>query len=355
MRAWFDCYLRAPACDGRADRRRRRVRRSSAGQRAASGRPAARRRPTIVAFPGVTTFARSGKAVRTSAPLRKRDRGLRRADGARRRSQRAAAGRGSSPCSRPARRRARRSSSAPAACRRSPARRRSRSSSASQATFVPKGSRLTLTLASSSTAQSTREPPLPRPPDAAERSRTRRHRRPQAAGPAHAGHEVIARAAAVALVALALVASGRRAPRRRTRASRRRASCSAAPCRSRARRPRSARSGPGAKAYFDYVNAKGGVNGRKIEYRYYDDAYNPAQTVQLTRRLVEQDKVFAVFNSVGTANNLAIRDYLNAQKVPQLFAADGSQSIGRSFARYPWTMGFLRATAARATSTGRRS
>ena len=99
--------------------------------------------------------------------------------------------------------------------------------------------------------------------------------------------------------------------------------------------------GPGAKAYFDYMNAKGGVNGRKIEYRYYDDAYNPAQTVQLTRRLVEQDKVFAIFNSIGTANNLAVREYLNAQKVPQLYAGDGSQSIGRSFARYPWTMGFL--------------
>ena len=99
--------------------------------------------------------------------------------------------------------------------------------------------------------------------------------------------------------------------------------------------------GPGAKAYFDYVNARGGVNGRTIEYRYYDDAYNPAQTVQLTRRLVEQDKVFAVFNSIGTANNLAIRDYLNALKVPQLWVGDGSQSIGRSFARYPWTMGFL--------------
>ncbi len=99
--------------------------------------------------------------------------------------------------------------------------------------------------------------------------------------------------------------------------------------------------GPGAKAYFDFVNAKGGVNGRTIEYRYYDDAYNPAQTVQLTRRLVEQDRVFAVFNSIGTANNLAIRDYLNAQKVPQLFAGDGSQSIGRNASRYPWTMGFL--------------
>jgi branched-chain amino acid transport system substrate-binding protein len=99
--------------------------------------------------------------------------------------------------------------------------------------------------------------------------------------------------------------------------------------------------GPGAKAYFDHVNARGGVHGRRIEYRFYDDAYNPAQTVQLTRRLVEQDRVFAVFNSVGTANNLAVRDYLNAQKVPQLFVGDGSQSIGRSFARYPWTMGFL--------------
>jgi ABC-type branched-subunit amino acid transport system substrate-binding protein len=98
---------------------------------------------------------------------------------------------------------------------------------------------------------------------------------------------------------------------------------------------------PGAKAYFDYVNAKGGVFGRKISYIYYDDAYNPAQTVQLTRKLVEQDKVFAIFGSVGTANNLAIRDYLNAAKVPQLFVADGSDALGRGYAKYPWTMGFL--------------
>jgi branched-chain amino acid transport system substrate-binding protein len=98
--------------------------------------------------------------------------------------------------------------------------------------------------------------------------------------------------------------------------------------------------GPGAKAYFDYVNARGGVNGRRIEYRYYDDAYNPAQTVQLTRRLVEQDGVFAIFNSVGTANNLAIRDYLNAAKVPQLFVGDGSDALAQP-KRYPWTMGFL--------------
>jgi branched-chain amino acid transport system substrate-binding protein len=98
----------------------------------------------------------------------------------------------------------------------------------------------------------------------------------------------------------------------------------------------------GAKAYFDYVNANtAGVHGRRISYRFYDDAYNPAQTVQLTRKLVEQDKVFAVFNSLGTANNLAVRDYLNAQKVPQLFAGDGSSAIGSGFTRYPWTMGFL--------------
>jgi branched-chain amino acid transport system substrate-binding protein len=99
--------------------------------------------------------------------------------------------------------------------------------------------------------------------------------------------------------------------------------------------------GPGAKAYFDWVNARGGVHGRRIEYRYYDDAYNPAQTVQLTRKLVEQDRVFAVFNSVGTANNLATREYLNAGKVPQLFVGDGSDALGRAGRRYPWTLGFL--------------
>jgi branched-chain amino acid transport system substrate-binding protein len=98
--------------------------------------------------------------------------------------------------------------------------------------------------------------------------------------------------------------------------------------------------GPGAKAYFDYVNSKGGVNGRRIEYRYYDDGYDPAQTVQLTRKLVEQDKVFAIFNSVGTANNTQIQPYLNAHRIPQLFVGDGSQAVSQP-KRYPWTMGFL--------------
>jgi branched-chain amino acid transport system substrate-binding protein len=98
--------------------------------------------------------------------------------------------------------------------------------------------------------------------------------------------------------------------------------------------------GPGAKAYFEYVNSKGGVHGRKIRYVYYDDAYNPAQTVQLTRRLVEQDKVFAIFNTVGTDNNAAIQPYLNQRRVPQLFVGDGSQTVSQP-RRYPWTMGFL--------------
>jgi len=96
----------------------------------------------------------------------------------------------------------------------------------------------------------------------------------------------------------------------------------------------------GAKAYFDSVNAKGGVAKRKIEYRIVDDAYSPPQTVQAVRRLVEQDKVFAVFNTLGTEANLAIRDYLNQLSVPQLFAASGATTWGRDAAQYPWTIGF---------------
>src|SRR5438132_13429656 len=66
--------------------------------------------------------------------------------------------------------------------------------------------------------------------------------------------------------------------------------------------------GRGADAYFKYVDAHGGVAGRKVKYVYLDDAYDPAKTVQLTRQLVEQDHVFAIFNTVGTDHNIAIRD-----------------------------------------------
>ena len=96
----------------------------------------------------------------------------------------------------------------------------------------------------------------------------------------------------------------------------------------------------GADAYFKYVNGRGGVNGRRITYSIVDDAYNPAQTVQAVRRLVEQDRVFAVFNTLGTESNLAVRDYLNQVKVPQLFVASGATTWGRDAAKYPWTIGF---------------
>lgn len=95
----------------------------------------------------------------------------------------------------------------------------------------------------------------------------------------------------------------------------------------------------GAAAYFDYVNASGGVYGRKIEYRYVDDAYNPAQTVQATRKLVESDNVFAIFNAVGTEENLATREYLNSRKVPQVFVASGATTWGRDAKTYPYTIG----------------
>jgi branched-chain amino acid transport system substrate-binding protein len=97
----------------------------------------------------------------------------------------------------------------------------------------------------------------------------------------------------------------------------------------------------GAKAYFDYVNANGGVFGRDIRYIYLDDAYDPAQTIQQTRRLVEQDRVFAIFNVVGTQHALATRPYLNELGIPQLFVGSGASALVRESAKYPWTMGYL--------------
>jgi branched-chain amino acid transport system substrate-binding protein len=96
----------------------------------------------------------------------------------------------------------------------------------------------------------------------------------------------------------------------------------------------------GANAYFKFVNSRGGVNGRTITYKTVDDAYDPAKTVQATRQLVEQDKVFAIFNSLGTEHNVATRDYLNSARVPQLFVASGATTFGRDYKEYPWTIGF---------------
>jgi branched-chain amino acid transport system substrate-binding protein len=99
--------------------------------------------------------------------------------------------------------------------------------------------------------------------------------------------------------------------------------------------------GRGADAYFKDVNAHGGVNGRKIKYLYRDDAYDPSKTVQLTRELVENDKVFAIFSTIGTDNTVATTDYLNAAKVPQLFAGTGTARVGDAYKTHPWTMGYL--------------
>jgi branched-chain amino acid transport system substrate-binding protein len=99
--------------------------------------------------------------------------------------------------------------------------------------------------------------------------------------------------------------------------------------------------GRGADAYFKYVNARGGVNHRKVKYVYLDDGYDPSRTVQLTRQLVEQDHVFAVFDTIGTDNTIATTDYLNAAKVPQLFAGTGAARVGDSWKSHPWTMGYL--------------
>ena len=93
----------------------------------------------------------------------------------------------------------------------------------------------------------------------------------------------------------------------------------------------------GAAAYLKSVK----VNGRSVSYKIVDDAYDPARTVQAVRQLVEQDHVFAVFNTLGTNNNLAIRDYLNQQKEPQLFVASGANTWGADYKKYPWTIGFI--------------
>jgi branched-chain amino acid transport system substrate-binding protein len=109
----------------------------------------------------------------------------------------------------------------------------------------------------------------------------------------------------------------------------------------------------GAAAYFAYVNSKGGVNKRKIKYIYKDDGYDPSKTTDATRELVQQDKVFAIFNSLGTDQNLAIRSYLNALKIPQLFVASGATTFGKDYKQYPYTIGYQPNYRAEGTIYGR--
>jgi branched-chain amino acid transport system substrate-binding protein len=96
----------------------------------------------------------------------------------------------------------------------------------------------------------------------------------------------------------------------------------------------------GMGAYFSYVNAHGGVNGRKIIWKYEDDGYNPANTVQITHKFVEQDHAFALVGGLGTEPQTAVRQYLNAMKVPQLFVSTGATTFDRDFTTYPWTLGW---------------
>ena len=93
------------------------------------------------------------------------------------------------------------------------------------------------------------------------------------------------------------------------------------------------------EAYFKMINDKGGINGRKINFVSYDDAYSPPKAVEQVRKLVESDEVLVVFNPLGTPSNTAIQKYLNSKKVPQLFVATGATKWNDP-KDFPWTMGW---------------
>jgi ABC-type branched-subunit amino acid transport system substrate-binding protein len=97
--------------------------------------------------------------------------------------------------------------------------------------------------------------------------------------------------------------------------------------------------GKAEAAYFKKINDEGGVNGRKINFISVDDGYSPPKAVEMARRLVEQDQVLLVFNSLGTPSNSAIHKYMNAKKVPQLFVATGATKWDDP-KNFPWTMGW---------------
>jgi ABC-type branched-subunit amino acid transport system substrate-binding protein len=92
-------------------------------------------------------------------------------------------------------------------------------------------------------------------------------------------------------------------------------------------------------AYFKMINDAGGINGRKINFISYDDAYSPPKAIEQARKLVESDEVLLIFQSLGTPSNSAIMKYMNAKKVPQLFVASGGTKFGDP-KNFPWTMGF---------------
>jgi branched-chain amino acid transport system substrate-binding protein len=97
--------------------------------------------------------------------------------------------------------------------------------------------------------------------------------------------------------------------------------------------------GKATTAYFNMINAAGGINGRKIKFISYDDGYQPAKTVEMVRKLVESDEVLMIFQLLGTPTNIAIQKYLNQKQVPQLFIFSGASRFGDP-KNYPWTMGW---------------
>jgi branched-chain amino acid transport system substrate-binding protein len=93
------------------------------------------------------------------------------------------------------------------------------------------------------------------------------------------------------------------------------------------------------EVYFHKINAEGGINGRKINFISYDDAYSPPKTVEQARKLVESDEVLLICNSLGTPPNSAIQKYMNMKEVPQLFVATGATKWNDP-KEFPWTMGW---------------
>src|ERR1700759_2469389 len=93
------------------------------------------------------------------------------------------------------------------------------------------------------------------------------------------------------------------------------------------------------EAYFKMINDKGGINGRKINFVTYDDAYSPPKAVEQVRKLVESDEVLVVFNPLGTPSNTAIQKYLTSKKIPQLFVAPGATKWNDAKS-FPWTIGW---------------
>jgi branched-chain amino acid transport system substrate-binding protein len=107
------------------------------------------------------------------------------------------------------------------------------------------------------------------------------------------------------------------------------------------------------EAYFDYVNSQGGVCGRNIVLKVEDDLYDPARTLDVTKKLVEQDKVLAIVGGLGTATHSAVYEYLNQKEVPDLFVSSGARKWGSDPQRFPYTIGFITDYMSEGTIIGR--